>query len=427
MDTSSPKYRLSPDNGLWDQQLARLLMRPFRNTCLHPNHVTTGTLILGLASSLLFMLYGTTWADLASLLFMLAVFSDHMDGELARMSNRISRFGYYYDYMVGGFNYALIFISIGIGLWQEEAETLWLVLGLMAGLSNPLILYLRMTMEHHLGKQLTQHPGRFGFNVEDFIYLMGPLTWVFGIQYFFLPYAVGTIFYLLWTLKEFFQFQLRRAPANQRKSRTPVSAIAAILGLSCVFLLGVLLAPARPTPAAPPAYLIWPEPRKLGTFTLSDSTGKAFGIDQFTNRWSFLFFGYTHCPDICPMTLALMKQVYPKLVEAHPQLDIRMVFVTLDPERDDADTMNRYINHFDTQFIGLRGELQQVHTFARQLGVPFAYVAGANAEQYDVDHPASLFLIDDEARLVSLFHPPHRMSDMQSKFSEIVGFLQQQR
>jgi len=138
----------------------------------------------------------------AALLYMLAVFSDHMDGELARMTGKTSSFGHDYDYIVGGMNYTSLFIGIGIGL-HETVGAWTTALGFAAGLSNPFILYLRMRMERKFGLEAVEHPARAGFELEDFVYLIGPITWSAGVLWFFIPYAIGNIAYLLWTIKEY--------------------------------------------------------------------------------------------------------------------------------------------------------------------------------------------------------------------------------
>jgi len=185
----------------YDQRLARVLVTPFRHTALHPNHLTTVTLVLGQAAAVLFAIdIDLAWC--AALIYMLAVFSDHMDGELARMTGKTSSFGHDYDYIVGGINYTSLFIGIGIGL-QDSAGAWALVLGCAAGLSNPFILFLRMQMEREFGLEAVEHPARAGFEIEDFVYLIGPITWFAGVFWFFIPYAIGNIGYLLWTIREY--------------------------------------------------------------------------------------------------------------------------------------------------------------------------------------------------------------------------------
>lgn len=196
--------------GPYDQRLARLLIRPFANTALHPNAVTGVSLVLGLTAACMFAVDVEGLAGWAALLFMLAVLTDHADGELARMTGKTSRLGHRLDYVVGTLNYAALFVGLGIGLSSASMSEEYLVLGLTAGLANPIICALRMAMDLRHGGDAAAHPGFGGFELEDFIYLIGPIVWLGGIEYFFLVYGAGTFGYLLFTIisffrKEFFQ------------------------------------------------------------------------------------------------------------------------------------------------------------------------------------------------------------------------------
>lgn len=182
----------------WDQRIARRLVGPLTRTRLHPNHFTTLTLILGLAAAWVFSLPGQALDWLAAGLFMLAVLSDHMDGEFARATGKQSQMGHIYDFLVGGVNYTLLFIGIGIGLYPEYGLPA-LLLGLAGGLANPFTLYLRMNMEQEFGGEAVRHPAWGGFEIEDFIYLIGPITWFSTVMVFFVPFALGSVGYLLWT------------------------------------------------------------------------------------------------------------------------------------------------------------------------------------------------------------------------------------
>jgi len=186
----------------WDRRLARWLIAPLTRTRLHPNHFTTLTLILGLASAWVFALPGREWDWLAAALFMAAVLSDHLDGEFARATGKQSELGHRYDFIVGGVNYTVLFIGIGIGLYYEYGMPA-LILGLLGGLANPFTLYMRMTMDQELGSEAVQHPAWGGFEIEDFVYLIGPLTWIFTVIVFFVPFALGSFGYMLWTASKF--------------------------------------------------------------------------------------------------------------------------------------------------------------------------------------------------------------------------------
>lgn len=198
-----------PENIPYDQRLARWLVRPLARTPVHPNHLTGISLLLGIAAGALFATGGAEhWAALA---YVLAVFTDHTDGELARMTGKTSDFGHVFDYLVGAANYTLLFVGLGIGLAESWAG--WgLALGLAAGLANPLIVTLRLTMERRHGAEAVEHARGGGFEIEDFIYLIGPITWLGGLDYFFLVYGLGTLGYLGWTLFTFAGHQRRAKP-----------------------------------------------------------------------------------------------------------------------------------------------------------------------------------------------------------------------
>ncbi len=186
------------------------MMRRFAATPLHPNLLTTLTLVLGVLTSLCFVQGDAAHANLGALCFMLAVFSDHLDGELARISRKTSKFGHFYDFVVGGLNYTLLFSSIGIGL--AAAHGTWAsVLGMAAALCNPIIMYLRVRMDNSFGLAATEHPSFGWFNLEDFIYVIGPVTWAWGVVYFFVPFALGTLGYLGWTVIEYRRWFSRQA------------------------------------------------------------------------------------------------------------------------------------------------------------------------------------------------------------------------
>ncbi|MCG3143852.1 MAG: hypothetical protein HONDAALG_01224 [Gammaproteobacteria bacterium] len=186
----------------YDQRLASWLVRPLVNTPVHPNHLTALSFLFGVMASALFAFGGREYANLAAGIYMLAVFTDHTDGELARQSAKTSPLGHKLDFIVGGLNYTLLFCGIGIGQWHGQLGTAGLLLGLAAGLSNPFILRLRLRLDARWGKQAWRHPHAGGFELEDFIYLIGPITWTLGLPYFFVPYAVGTLGYLVWTIIE---------------------------------------------------------------------------------------------------------------------------------------------------------------------------------------------------------------------------------
>ena len=172
------------------------------------------------------------------------------------------------------------------------------------------------------------------------------------------------------------------------------------------------------------AGLLWPNPRSLMPFTVTDHLGRPFGLDQLSGKWSFLFFGFTHCPDVCPITLTVLKDFYGKLVNENAAGDVQVIFVTVDPARDTREQVANYIRYFNEKFIGLTGTDEQIAALAQQIGVIF-YKADNN-EDYAVDHSASVFLISPAGKWVGLFSAPHNAEDMRVRFNAIRKFIDSQ-
>ncbi|MHB8257663.1 MAG: SCO family protein [Acidiferrobacterales bacterium] len=148
-------------------------------------------------------------------------------------------------------------------------------------------------------------------------------------------------------------------------------------------------------------------PRALAAFTLYDTHDHAFSLRQLRGRWSFMYFGYTHCTDVCPATLATLKRLH-RLVGGKSH-DIQYVFVSVDPERDTPRVLTRYLRRFSRGFVGVTGNNRELGNIARQMGVyykPQSRQAGAG---YAVGHSDEIFLIDPRARLRAVFSTPERV------------------
>jgi phosphatidylglycerophosphate synthase len=192
-----PELRLTPIEPPWDQRVARWLIRPLATTRVTPNHVTTLGLAVGGLAAWLYAAGGAA-ADLGGVCFMLAFLLDHADGELARMTGRTSRFGHYYDLAAGGAVLVALFVGIGIGL-STDASGGWLLgLGISAGLATAAIFALRLELERRAGKAATRQPNLLGFEVEDVMYLVGPVTWLGQLQPLLVLAGIGApVFALL--------------------------------------------------------------------------------------------------------------------------------------------------------------------------------------------------------------------------------------
>ncbi len=158
--------------------------------------------------------------------------------------------------------------------------------------------------------------------------------------------------------------------------------------------------------------------RDLQPFELVDHTGNAFTNDALKGHWSFVFFGYTHCPDVCPTTLSVLNSVATRLQEHNGE--ISYIFISVDPERDTPDKLSQFVPYFNADFVGVTGTTGAIEQLTRQLGVIAARVEDeADAGNYLVDHTASILLIDPDGRFHALFSPPLKAADIASDFIRI--------
>ncbi|MCG8325990.1 MAG: SCO family protein [Thiotrichales bacterium] len=171
--------------------------------------------------------------------------------------------------------------------------------------------------------------------------------------------------------------------------------------------------------------LLWPDPKQLRPFATIDHHDQVFGLQQLQGKWSFLFFGYTHCPDICPLTMTTLNTTYPDLQQRAGE-DLQIVFVSVDPDRDGSAKLREYMTYFNSEFIGLGGTREQVDSLARQIGIAYFLHEADEQGSYLVDHSASVFLIDPKGRLLAVFSAPHTPGDIQDRFQQIHEFYSQQ-
>lgn len=168
---------------------------------------------------------------------------------------------------------------------------------------------------------------------------------------------------------------------------------------------------------------VFREPRIIEPFTLVDHTGKRFDNSSLQGRWSFVFFGYTHCPDVCPTTLSVLNSVAHRL--EHEKDPVQFVFVSVDPERDTPEQLGRFVSYFNGNFIGATGSEEVLKALTRQLGVVYARVAAnsgsqnATMDNYLIDHSASVLLFDPAGRFHAVFTPPLDAKSIADEFNLI--------
>ncbi len=182
--------------------------------------------------------------------------------------------------------------------------------------------------------------------------------------------------------------------------------------LGTAIAAGVVVSLLMREPAAiPNAATILPTAIELPQFSLLDQQGQTVGKDVFAGEWNLVFFGFTNCPDVCPLTLQLLSQVKLRLAEAGHQPLPRIVLVSVDPQRDTPAAINSYIGYFGKDHLGITGELDELRKLTGALGIFFEKNA-SDGDDYTIDHSAVVLVIDPQSRMPALFGAPHRIDDL---------------
>lgn len=166
---------------------------------------------------------------------------------------------------------------------------------------------------------------------------------------------------------------------------------AIIVGLAAVYLL---IGGSRPYTFQ--GSLIDP-PVKAPAFELNNADGQSFQLQQLDGQVVIMFFGYTSCPDVCPVTLTEFLRIREELGKQAGQ--VSFVFVTVDPERDTPERMRKYLTNFDPEIIGLTGERGELESVWADYGVYQAKADDGNGGNYLVDHSSRTYIIDQDGNL----------------------------
>lgn len=194
------------------------------------------------------------------------------------------------------------------------------------------------------------------------------------------------------------------------KNRIILMALAAAAALGIMF--GIVVQQKKMPPqklqAALATATLYPEDfRPLAPFQLTDHNGRIFDNSRLQEGWHLLFFGFTYCPDVCPMTMQILQTVNKEVSARGSTANPGVVFVSVDPERDTSERLRQYVNYFHPDFTGVSGDHANLQALTRSLGV--FYTKAENPQQpdrYQVDHSASLFLLGPDGRIRALFSAP---------------------
>ena len=183
-----------------------------------------------------------------------------------------------------------------------------------------------------------------------------------------------------------------------------VLAIALAAGLGLLASRHFFAEPATPQPALQVVKL-YPQPRELPPFALQQSDGTQLVPGELHGHWTLVFIGFTFCPDVCPTTLAQLAQAQTQWEALPESTRPRVLFVSVDPERDTPDRIGEYAHAFHRDTLAATADIPSLETFAKSLTMVFAKVPppdGAPADQYSIDHSASMALLDPQGRMAGV-------------------------
>ena len=227
--------------------------------------------------------------------------------------------------------------------------------------------------------------------------------------------------------------------AYTTKTFTSTLIAIAIIGIPW-FLVRGLMAPSTHLEHA----TVLPSPMDLPDFTLIDQDSVPFTRESLEGNWSLLFFGFTHCPDICPATMQLLATTRTKLDAQNYEeslrcssragynkdcLDIyihnlsslpKIILISVDPERDSPDVLKSYVSHFGKDIMGLTGDMSEIRKLAKQPGIFFQKSSTKN--NYSIDHSAAILVINPNAKFHALFSAPHNVDALVHDLPLILAF-----
>ena len=165
--------------------------------------------------------------------------------------------------------------------------------------------------------------------------------------------------------------------------------------------------------------IVFDKPRIFSDFELVDHRGEAFNLARMKDIWTIVFFGFSHCPDICPTTLAMLNDTYSKLKDSEKQR-LQVVMISLDPQRDTVEKLAEYVPYFNQQFTGVTGNQRAIRLLAAELNVAHNPVP-LDGDDYTIDHSTHLILINPMGHYHGFFKAPHTEITMRSTWRSIDG------
>ena len=198
--------------------------------------------------------------------------------------------------------------------------------------------------------------------------------------------------------------------------------IVAALALAFGFALSWFVASNKPV-ALEAGTWFGDQARALPEFELLDHNNQPLTRASLKGKWSLMFFGYTHCPDICPISLQTLSDMIGSIEDPDVTGALRVYFVSVDPERDRPEVLSEYVGYFNPDFIGATAQMERLKPLTRSLGISHQIRNRVEGNPvYDVDHSSAIVLVNPQAEFAGLFGAPHDAMAMARDMTRIVEY-----
>ena len=207
---------------------------------------------------------------------------------------------------------------------------------------------------------------------------------------------------------------------------TRTHKIALVIAATLTLLVGLALFQAARQAASHPdkgalnaaGIILLPQSRAWPNLPLLDQHGEVLPVSRLQGKWTLVFFGYTFCPDICPTTLAELRQLLGSL-PAEQRQQVQVLMVSVDPQRDTPQQLRDYLAYFDPDYIGLTGQLDDIQQLANALSIPFI-PGDSSQENYTVDHSGNLALLGPDGRQQGFIRAPLNLAQLQQQLPRLL-------
>ena len=199
-----------------------------------------------------------------------------------------------------------------------------------------------------------------------------------------------------------------------------------IVGLVLLAAITVWLSDVRQLSQPPTVATILPKPFVLPQVQLIDQIGNEFKTSDLNDTFTFLFFGFTNCPDICPLTLHKLANVEAELIDRGIDRP-GVLFVSVDPERDTPTQIQRYLNNFSPAFDGVTGSREQLQPLLATMGIVVERHEHTSSDAYSVTHNSTIFLIGPDMDLIAIFSAPHDANVIATDYLRVLDIYRTRR